>query len=453
MTTASSGQDPRQPSHSKQLPQDRQRPASKAASAGRQPGEHLVEGLHAGGRVEPDLLAALVHAEVPEVELVEGRERVLGGVLVGLGAQPGVDRAGGALAVPGAHRDGALAGHRVATGEDAGRPGHQGGLVDLHRVALELDAGDAVQEAGVARLAEREDDRVGLERLEPAGAVRAPVLVELLDLDGEVGVAHRADGAQPVDPDALGLGVLGLGLVGRHLLAGAAVDDDRVVGAEAAGDARGIHGRVAAAVDGDPAGERRLGAGRGAAQELDGVDDARGVLVGDVDPGREVRADRDERRVEAAVAHLGLEVDDAVVLLEGDAEGAQPVDLGVEHDPRQPVAGDAVAHHAARLGPAVAHRDGVAHPAEVVRRGQPARAGADDQHPPAGAGRRRVEGPAVLDGEVAEEPLDPVDRDGTVELEPVAGGFARVVADPAVDGGERVVDGQRRARLPRGRRP
>ena len=365
---------------------------------------------------------------------------VLGRVLVGAAAQPRVDRAGGALAVPGAHRDGALARHGVTTGEDARGPGHQGGPVDLHRVALELDPRDAVQEAGVARLAEREDHRVGLERLEPAGAVRATVLVELLDLDGEVVLAHRADGAQPVDPDALGLGVLGLGLVRRHLLAGAAVDDDGVVGAEAAGDARGIHGGVAAAVDRDPAGERRLGARRGAAQELDGVDDARGVLVGDVDPGREVGADRDERRVEAAVAHLGLQVDDAVVLLEGDAEGAQPVDLGVEDVARQAVAGDAVAHHPAGLGPAVAHRDRVTLAGEVVGGGQPAGAGADDDDAAAGARRRRVERPALLDRQVAQEALDPVDRDRPVELEPVAGGFARVVADPAVDGGERVVD-------------
>ena len=306
---------------------------------------------------------------------------------MGLAAQPRVDRAGGPLAVPGADRDGALAGHRVAAGEDAGRTGHQGGPVDLHGVALELDAGDAVQEAGVARLAEREDDGVGLERLEPAGAVRAAVLVELLDLDGEVVVAHRADRAQPVDPDALGLRVLRLRLVRRHLLAGAAVDDDRVVGPEAAGDARGIHGRVAAAVDGDPAGQRRLGARRGAAQELHGVDDPGGVLVGDVDPGREVGADRHERGVEAAVAHLGLQVVHAVVLLEDHAEHAQPVDLGVEDVARQAVAGDAVAHHPARLGTAVAHRDRVAQPGEVVGGRQPAGAGADDQHAAAGAHR------------------------------------------------------------------
>ena len=85
--------------------------------------------------------------------------------------------------------------------------------------------------------------------------------------------------------------------------------------------------------------ERRLAARRGTAQELDSVDDAGGVLVGDVDPGREVGADGHEGGVEAAVAHLGLQVDDAVVLLEGDAERAQPVDLGVEHDAGQPVAG------------------------------------------------------------------------------------------------------------------
>jgi hypothetical protein len=83
-------------------------------------------------------------------------------------------------------------------------------------------------------------------------------LVELLDFDGQVAFAHRADRAQPVDPDALRLGVGRLVLVRGHLLAGPAVDDDRVVGTEPAGDPGGVHGGVAAAVDRDPAGQRLL---------------------------------------------------------------------------------------------------------------------------------------------------------------------------------------------------
>ena len=44
-------------------------------------------------------------------------------------------------------------------------------------------------------------------------------------------------------------------------------------------------------------------------------------------------------------------------------------------------------------------------------------------------------------------PLDAVDRDGAVELDPVAGRLARVVADAAVDGRQRVVGRQLSPRL------
>ena len=43
---------------------------------------------------------------------------------------------------------------------------------------LELDAGDVLQERGVGVLAEREDQRVGLERLELAGRLREALLVQ-----------------------------------------------------------------------------------------------------------------------------------------------------------------------------------------------------------------------------------------------------------------------------------
>ena len=117
-----------------------------------------------------------------------------------------------------------------------------------------------------------------------------------------------------------------------------------------------------------------------AAQEADGVEHAAGVLVGDVDPLGEVGTDRDEHRVEAALRPLGLEVLDAVALLEAHAERRDPVDLGVQDVAGQPVGGDAVAHHPAGLGAVVADDDVVAEPGQVVRGRQPARAGADDEH-------------------------------------------------------------------------
>ena len=66
---------------------------------------------------------------------------------------------------------------------------------------------------------------------------------------------------------------------------------------------------------------------------------------------------------------------------------------------------------------------------------------------------RRVEHPALLQREVAEEPLDRVDRDRAVEMRSVADGLARVIADPPVDCGERDCRRPADATLARGARP
>ena len=102
-------------------------------------------------------------------------------------------------------------------------------------------------------------------------------------------------------------------LVGRHLLARAPVDDHRLVGAQAPGDARGVHRGVAAAVDRDPPADLGPLAGGDAAQERHCIDDPAGIASRDVDPLRQVGADRDEDRVEAALLALGGEVFDPMV--------------------------------------------------------------------------------------------------------------------------------------------
>ncbi len=98
-------------------------------------------------------------------------------------AQPGVDVAGGLLAVADADGDGALARHHVAAREDA-----RGSGLERRRhldgpVALDLDARHLAQERGVGLLAERQDHGVGGERLEPPGRLREARLVELHHLD------------------------------------------------------------------------------------------------------------------------------------------------------------------------------------------------------------------------------------------------------------------------------
>ena len=82
------------------------------------------------------------------------------------------------------------------------------------------------------------------------------------------------------------------------------------------------------------------------------------------------------------------------------AERRDPVELAGEHVARQPVGRDAVAHHPAGLGARVADLDLVAEPRQVVGGRQPARSGADDEHPLAGARRRadRTASPARARG-------------------------------------------------------
>ena len=207
-----------------------------------------------------------------------------------------------------------------------------------------------------------------------------------------------------------------LEVVRGHPLAGAAVDDDRVARPEALGGAGGVHRRVPAAVDDDAPAEQRALLSLHACQQRDGVEDVRGLAGGDVCALADVRADGQERRVEAAVSHRVEDARDLAVQFERDAEVEDARDLGVQDIARQAVAGDAEAHHAAGDRPGVADRDRVPAPRELVGGGQAGGAGADDEHTL--AGRLGVDGqlPALADRLVAEEALDAVDADGVVEL-------------------------------------
>ena len=227
--------------------------------------------------------------------------------------------------------------------------------------------------------------------------------------------------------------------VGGHLLASAAVDDDRVLGAEAAGHAGGVHRGVAAAVDGHVAPDRRPFAGGDVAKKRHRVHHRAGVTGGNVDSFGQMRTDRDEHRVKAALVPLGREVIDPMIAGQLDAHSRDPVQLDIQHLTRQPVARNAVPHHPAGHRARVADLDRVAEAGQMVGGGQSARPRTDDQDSLAGAGRRWFEPPAALGSKVTEEPLHRMDRYGAVEMGTVADGFARVVAHPSVDCGEWVV--------------
>src|ERR1019366_2499514 len=85
---------------------------------GREPADHLAERLHSRLDRKLGLQAASGIAEIPEVEQVERS-----GIMLRSGgrdhtAQICVDVRRGFLAVPDAHRHGALAGHHVTAGEE-----------------------------------------------------------------------------------------------------------------------------------------------------------------------------------------------------------------------------------------------------------------------------------------------------------------------------------------------
>ena len=75
-----------------------------------------------------------------------------------------------------------------------------------------------------------------------------------------------------MDQHAFLLGLARLEVMRRHLLAGAAIDDHRLLGPEPPGGARDIHRGIAATVDDHPPAEpRRLGAKLHVTQEGDRI--------------------------------------------------------------------------------------------------------------------------------------------------------------------------------------
>ena len=174
-----------------------------------------------------------------------------------------------------------------------------------------------------------------------------------------------------------------------------------------------------------------------------------GVAGRDVDPLGEVCADGDEDRVEAALVRArrrGPRLGGPQVIRTPIA--VDPLELAVEHVAGQPVRRDAVPHHPARLGARVADLHLVAEPGQVVGGREPARPGADHEHPLAAAHRwhrrnatlaRSARSPRKRSTEWIETALS---RSGAV-----ADALARVVADPPVDRRQRIVGDELAPRL------
>jgi hypothetical protein len=251
------------------------------------------------------------------------------------------------------------------------------------------------------------------------------------------------DCGQPLDLHALGQRLVGLELMRWHVRAVAAIDDERLVGAEPARRAGGVHRRVAAAVHHDAPPEFGRGTRAHVAQQRDGVQHADRVAGGDLRVLAHVRADRDEHRIEAAGVALGDDVGHFAVRY--DPQPFDPRDLRHQVRARQAIGRDAEMQHATGQRARFVDLDLVAEPGEVI--GGRKATGARAHHQDALArGRCDRHGPALRRRHVAQEPLDRMDRDGGVHLGAIAGGFARVVADPAMRRRQGVVGHER---LPR----
>ena len=152
---------------------------------------------------------------------------------------------------------GAFRGNHVATGENTFRTGHQVFIHLDHSVPGHRNTRNAFEHAGIDILPQREHQAVRFQGLDLAGRLWAAVLVDLHHLHLEGGAVDFADGAQPVDLDALGFSLDRFEIVGRHMLPVTAVDDHGLFSAHALGGARRIHCRVTAAINGHAAAQFR----------------------------------------------------------------------------------------------------------------------------------------------------------------------------------------------------
>jgi len=198
-------------------------------------------------------------------------------------------------------------------------------------------------------------------------------------------------GDEEFDLDPLGLRRLHFFHEARHLAARAAVKHPHRAGAQAHGATAGVHRGVAAAHHNDISVNRGGEAVRDRFQELQGgggklftrAPQAAGAL----------RADGQEYGIEVAPQVVqGQVAAQPPAQVKFGAQGADRLDFRIEHLPGQTKGRDAIAQHPAGLRMGIEQRHRVSLAQQVMRGGQPRRAGSDDGHPPAGGRRRRVSG-------------------------------------------------------------
>ena len=336
---------------------------------------------------------------------------------------------------------------QVAAGPDALGAGGLG-RIDLQQRTVYREVLGQRRQLGV--LSDRADDGVGGQHELAAIHRRDAELAALgAGLEADVHARQRKAGAalrrdlgehRAIDErDAFfkRLGQL-LGLR-RHLLGALECEQrHRVAGAPRA--ARRVERRTAATHDDQTRSQRGRRARVGTRQIVGAVHPPLGCLGQLRQALGPARADGQIDRVVRGAQVLDiLMARHRVAALEFDAERVQSVQLAIEHRSSEPVGRNAIAHQAAKLGLRLKHGDAVAAPAQLERRRQARRAGADDGHMRVALDFGGGKSPAGNERHVADQPLQFADRQRRVETGAVAARFARVVADAPGHGREGVV--------------
>ncbi len=320
------------------------------------------------------------------------------------------------------------------------------------------DPGVIRDESQSGSLSDREDHRVArddVRRIRDLGDLEAAGVVELERFDFQtfdpghstVFAGDLLEAATGMDCDSLGFGGLDLPGVGRHL--GLALDASHVHFASqphrTAGD---IDGHIAAAEHQDSLAERwsRVVCGIGVVLAQPHVTEEQGVdqhsvevRPGDRQPHPFVGPGGDQHRVVTVVEEI-VQVLNPVVELEVDSEIDDVLHLAVDDLGRQPELGNTEPQHSAGDRHCFVNAHAVAGHRQILRRGEAARPRSDDRHTFLVDAGHRLDRLARLGQDlVGYEALECPDVDRLVDLSPVAGGFAAVIADPAADAGERVV--------------
>ena len=191
------------------------------------------------------------------MEIREADNRMLRRRLIRHVPQPGIDITCGPFALAGRDGDGLFARHHVAAGENPRMPGHHIRTNNDRAIRREGDTGHLPEKSAIGLLAERQHNRICLERFKLPGRLRLAVRIQCHHLNGEVGAGDLFDRTQPFDFDTFLDRLVGLEAMRWHMRPVAPVDDQRLFGTETPGSSRRIHRRVAAAIDHNPATEQR----------------------------------------------------------------------------------------------------------------------------------------------------------------------------------------------------